>query len=332
MEAAAVVLALAFAFILGVSDAPNASAALVGSRTASYRAAAAFSFAFHAAGAFIGGTAVAVTITELVDVADGEVPAAYAAGALAAVAFVAGATRLGVPTSASFGLVGGLVGAALVAGGAGAVEWGGLDGAHPVGTFGVLIGLAVSPAAGMAAAWLVRHGIDRILGRATRRMLGPVRAGIWAGAALVALSDGTNDGQKAMGLVAGTLVATGSLRELSIPTWTRAAVAVALALGTAFGGRRLVQTVGRGFYRGGSMDSLGAQVSAAGVIFGAGALGFPVSTSTVVASGVVGAGLNRRPRHVRWHAVGHTVWAWIVTIPACVGLGALFFLATREIP
>jgi PiT family inorganic phosphate transporter len=159
-----------------------------------------------------------------------------------------------------------------------------------------------------------------------------VRGGIWAGAALVALSDGTNDGQKAMGLVAGILVASGSLSEFAVPTWTRAAVAVVLALGTVLGGRRLVKTVGRGFYRGGPMDSLGSQASAAGVIFGAGALGFPVSTSTVVASGVVGAGLDRRPRHVRWHAVAHTLWAWVVTVPACIGLGALFFLATREIP
>lgn len=331
MEVAAIVIALGFAFMLGVSDAPNASAALVGSRTATYRAAIAFSFVFHAAGAFIGGTAVAVTITGLIDVADGEVPAAYAAGGLAAIAFVTVATRMSIPTSASFGLVGGLAGAALVAGGTGAVVWGGLDGFHPKGTFGVLIGLAVSPLVGIAAAWLLRRLLDLGLRRATRRVLGPIRAGIWTGAALVALSDGTNDGQKAMGLIAGVLVATGSLGELGIPLWTRAAVAVTLALGTALGGRRLIQTVGRGIYRGGATDGLGSQASAAGVIFGSGALGFPVSTSTVVASSVIGSGIDRRPRHVRWHTVGRTVSAWAITIPACAGLGALFFLVTRAV-
>jgi PiT family inorganic phosphate transporter len=84
--------------------------------------------------------------------------------------------------------------------------------------------------------------------------------------------------------------------------------------------------VGRGFYRGGPLDGLGAQGSAAGVIFGCTALGLPISTSAVVASSIVGVGLDRRPRHVRWAAYGNTVSAWAITIPACLALGALFFL------
>ncbi len=325
MEALAIAASLALAFILGVSDAPNASSALIASRTAGYRAATAFAFVFHALGGFVSGTAVALTITTLIHVPGSDVPAAFAAGGLSAVVFVAVATRLGIPTSASFGLVGGLIGAALVQGGADAVTWGGLNGFHPVGTLGVLIGLVISPPIGIGVAWLARRGIDIVLRRATRRALRPVRAAIWVGAASVAFSDGSNDGQKAMGLAAGALVATGSLQEFSIPFWLRAAVALILALGTAIGGRRIVRTVGTGLYQGGPVDSLGAQGSAAAVILGGSALGFPISTSTVVASAVVGVGTGRRFRHVHWITFSRTVSAWAITVPACIGIGALLY-------
>lgn len=251
MEALAVALALGFAFVLGVSDAPNASSMLIGTRTASYRAAIAFGFAFHAAGAFVGGTAVAFTIARLVDVAADEVPAVFGAASLAAILLVTVGARLGIPVSASVGLVGGLVGAALLAGGADSIDWGGFDGWQPRGVTGILLGLAVSPLVGIGGAWLLRRAIDLVLRRATRRLLRPVRGGIWLGAALVGLSDGTNDGQKAMGLVAGTLVATGTLDTLEVPLWTRAAAGLVLAAGTVIGGRRIVRRVGRGFYRGG---------------------------------------------------------------------------------
>jgi PiT family inorganic phosphate transporter len=331
VESTAVLLALGFAFVLGVSDAPNATAMLVGSGTAGYRAAGVLAFVTHAAGAFIGGTAVAFTIARLVDVSAGEDSSAFAAASIAAIALVAVGARLGIPVSASVGLVGGLVGAALVAGGASAVDWGGFDGIRPRGVAGILLGLAVSPLVGIGAAWLVRRGIDRLLRRASRRMLGPVRGGIWLGAAFVGLSDGTNDGQKAMGLIVGTLIATGRLDELSVPTWSRASVGVVLGLGTVIGGRRIVRTVGRGFYRGGPLDGVGAQGTAAGVIFACSGLGLPISTSTVVSSSVVGVGLDRRPRHVHWRVYGRAVLAWALTVPVCVGLGALLYLFFRAV-
>jgi PiT family inorganic phosphate transporter len=331
LEIAAVGLALGFAFVLGISDAPNASSMLIASKAAGYRAATAFGFACHAAGAFIGGTAVAFTIARLVDVGDDDAPAALAAASLATIAFIVVATRRGIPVSASIGLVGGLVGAALVASGPDAVDWGGFDGVRPHGVVGILAGLALSPVVGIGVAWILRTLLGALLRRATRRLLGPVRGAVWAGSALVGLSDGTNDGQKAMGLVAAILVASGSLDELSVPLWTRAAVGLVLALGTVIGGRRIVRTVERGFYRGGPLDALGSQSSAAGVIFGCTALGLPISTSAVVASSIVGVGAGRRPRHVRWAAFGSTLSAWVVTAPTCLAAGALLFLGFREL-
>jgi inorganic phosphate transporter, PiT family len=331
LDAVAIALALVFAFVLGVSDAPNASSMLIGTRIAGYRATMAWAFIWHVVGAFIGGTAVAFTIAQLVDVPADDVAATFGAASLAAAVLVLVGARRGIPVSASVGLVGGLVGATLVAAGSGAVNWGGIDGARPRGVVGILFGLAVSPVAGIGAAWAIRRVLELVLRRATRRLLSPVRGGIWVGAALVGLSDGTNDGQKAMGLIAGTLVAAGSLDELSVPLWTRAAVGVVLALGTVIGGRRIVRKVGSGFYRGGPVDGLGAQGSAAGVIFACTALGLPISTSAVVASAIVGVGTDRRPRHVRWAAYGNTVSAWIVTVPTCLGLGAVLYLILRAV-
>lgn len=323
MDAVTIALALVFAFVLGVSDAPNASSMLIGTRTAGYRPTMAWAFAWHCAGAFLGGTAVAFTLARLVDVPDDEVPAVLSAASLAAAGLVVVGARLGIPVSASVGLVGGLVGAGLVADGAGSIDWGGFDGARPHGVLGILLGLALSPLVGIGAAWALRRLIGLALARATRRMLRPVKAGIWIGSAAVALSDGTNDGQKAMGLIGATLVATGTLTEFAVPLWARASVGVVLALGTVIGGRRIVRRVGSGFYRGGPVDGLGAQGSAAGVIFGCTALGLPISTSAVVASSIVGVGADRRPRHVRWAAFGNTITAWIATIPACLAVGAV---------
>jgi len=325
VEVVAVAAALGLAFVLGVSDSANAAAAIVVSRAADWRSAIAYSSLLHAVGVLAGGTAVAVTINGLVHVARGDVSGVYAAGGMAAIAFVLAAGRLGVPASATYGLVGGLAGAASLAAGSGAIHWGGIVGGRPTGVLGVAIGLVLSLALGLAGGYLVRGAMGRMLARATRRWLAPVRGGIWLAAGLVAVSDGLNDGQKAMGIGAGALLASGSLTTFSIPLWLRASVAVALGLGNAIGGARIIRRVAIGYYRPGSVDALSAELAAAGVIFGAAALGTPVSTSETVAASVVGVGADRHPRHVRWAAVAATVSAWAITVPSCAVLGAVVY-------
>ena len=329
MDVVAIAAALGLAFVLGVSDAPNASAALVVSRAAGWRTALTFSFAFHALGALAGGTAVAVTVSSLVHAGAGHLPSVYAAAALAAVGFVTVAARRGIPASATYGLIGGLVGAALAADGWGAIHWGGIEGHKPAGVLGALIGLVASPLLGLAAGWVLRAALTRGLGRGTRRLLRPVRGGIWVAAGFVALSDGANDGQKSMGVIAAVLVATGSIDHFHIPVWVRVTVALSLALGTVVGGGRVIRRVGTGYYRPSPIDALAAQVSAAGVILGAGFLGAPVSTSETVAASVVGVGADRHPRHVRWAVVAGTLSTWGTTLPGCALLGALFYLCAR---
>jgi PiT family inorganic phosphate transporter len=197
---------------------------------------------------------------------------------------------------------------------------------------GALVAMVASPFIGAAAGAATRALLTRSLRRASRRMFGPVRGGMWCAAALVAVSDGSNDGQKAMAVIAGALVADGSLQHFSIPWWARVSVAVVLAAGTALGGRKLIRTVGRRLYRQRQLDGLAAQAGAAFAVIGAGVVGAPVSTSSVVTASVVGVGVEQRSRHVRWPLVGRTVTAWLVTVPVCAVLGALAFLGTRLLP
>jgi inorganic phosphate transporter, PiT family len=313
---------LAFAFMLGVSDAANASAALISSRTASYRSAMAFSFLATAAGGLLAGQAVALTMNSLVHVAPAQLPGTYLAGGIASILFTVLLTRRGIPVSASIALVGGLAGAAAVEAGWQAVGWGGLHGLRPYGVLGSLLAIVISPLLGGVAAVAIRRLLGRVLDRASRDVMGWLRVAIWVTAGLVGLADGSNDGQKAMGLATAVLVAAGTIPSFSVPLWVTAVVALVLASGTAAGGRRVVRTVASRFYRGDPLDGLAAQSASAITILGAATLGAPVSTSTVVASGMIGVGAGRRRRHVHWPIVGTVVSAWAVTLPACALLGA----------
>ncbi len=319
---AALVAVIGFAFMLGVSDAPNASAVLIASRAASYRRAMAFAFVASAAGGLLAGEAVALTITGLVHVPAAELAGTYLAGGVASLAFTLLLTRRGVPVSASIALVGGLAGAAAARAGWGAVGWGGFRGAHPYGVIGTLLAIALSPLLGGCAAAGLRALLGRALTRASRELARSLRGMIWLTAGLVGFADGSNDGQKAMGLATALLVAGGAIRSFAVPFWVTALVAVVLATGTAAGGRRIVQTVSSRFYRGGLLDGLAAQSASAAVILGAASLGAPVSTSTVIASGMIGVGAARRRRHVHWPTVRNVVYAWAITVPACALLGA----------
>lgn len=319
---AALVVVIGFAFVVGVSDAPNGSAALIVSRAASYRTAMTFSFVAHAVGGLLAGEAVAHTISGLVHVSPAQLPSTYLAGGVASLVFTLTLTRRGIPVSASIALVGGLAGAAAVEAGWQGVGWGGLHGIHPYGVAGSLLAIFLSPVLGGFAAAGLRRWLGRALPRASRDIARSLRGMIWLTAGLVGLADGSNDGQKAMGLATSLLVAAGTIRGFAVPFWVMALVALVLASGTAAGGRRIVRTVSSRFYRGGLLDGLAAQTASAAVILGAASLGAPVSTSSVVASSMVGVGAARRRRHVHWPTVRWVVSAWVITAPACAVLGA----------
>ncbi|MGZ8476229.1 MAG: anion permease [Candidatus Limnocylindria bacterium] len=319
----AVALAAGFAMTNGLHDASNAIATLVATRAATPLQAIVLASVFNLLGPLLVGAAVADTIGGIVTVAPSVAVEVIGSGLVAATVWNLVTWRLGLPSSSGHALVGGLVGSSLVEGGIHAVQWGGLDGGHPVGVFGTLIALAVSPLLGAVGALLVIRALRRLARRATRRWRAPVNAGEWVMSSALAFSHGANDAQKSIGVIAALLLADGRVDTLAAPLWATFLCAAALTVGTGLGGWRIIRTVGRRIYRIRPMDSLASQTSSAGVIFGASLAGAPVSTTQTVASSVVGVGLGeRRWHHVHWAVVRQMGLAWLVTIPATAVLAA----------
>jgi PiT family inorganic phosphate transporter len=328
----ALVLAFGFALTNGFHDASNAIAALVATRAARPSQAIVLATVFNLLGPLLVGSAVANTIATIVDVPADETVAVVGAGLLAATSWNLLTWSRGLPSSSAHALVGGLVGAALVYGGVDAVGWGGFDGWHPVGVLGTVVVLAVSPVIGGLVAFFVLRLLQRAVRRASDRVRAPVNAGQWVGSAALAFSHGANDAQKAVGVIAALLLATGYTDSLTAPTWSTVGSAAALTLGTALGGWRIVKTIGSRIYRIRPLDGLSSQTSSAGVILGASFLGAPVSTTHVVASSVVGVGAGRRRwRHVRWQVVKEIGLAWLTTMPATALLGGLAYVVWSSI-
>lgn len=275
-------------------------------------------------GALLVGTAVADTIAGIVTVAPAQAVEVIGSGVLAATLWNILTWWRGLPSSSAHALVGGLVGAAFAEAGIHAIHWGGLDGWTPVGVFGVLIALAVSPLLGFGLGLGFARLDTRLLRRATSRVETPIRGAEWAMSAALSFGHGANDAQKAMGVIAALLLASGHLDTLSVPIWVKLACGAALTLGTAMGGWRIIRTIGRRIFRLAPIDGFASQSASTAVIIPASYLGAPVSTTQVVASSVVGVGGGRRRwHHVRWTVVRSIAFAWLLTLPASATIGAI---------
>jgi PiT family inorganic phosphate transporter len=275
---------------------------------------------------------VASTIAGIVTVPGADAVAVIGAGVLAAVIWNVLTWWRGLPSSSAQALVGGLVGSAIVAAGADAVNWGGMDGWKPVGVVGVLAALAVSPLIGFGAGAVGLRLDQRLLKRATRRIGAPIRVGEWATSAALSLGQGANNAQKAMGVIAALLLAAGRAQTLAVPLWARLGCGATLTAGALLGGWRIVHTLGRGITRLAALDALASQTAATAVILPATYLGAPLSPTQVVASSVVGVGAGRRRwRHVRWTLVRAMALAWLLTLPGAAALGAVSFVTWRAL-
>jgi PiT family inorganic phosphate transporter len=330
----AIAIGLAFAFALtnGFHDASNAIATLVATRAATPLQAIVLASVFTMLGPILIGSAVAATMAGIVSVPADETIAVIGAGLIGATTWNLLTWWRGLPSSSGQALVGGLVGAALVEGGTGAVNWGGFDGWRPVGVIGTLVAIAVSPVLGGLAAFVVLRVLRRGLARGSSRLRAPVNRSQWVGAATLAFSHGANDAQKAVGLVATMLVATDKTQSLSAPLWVTVGSAAALTLGTVFPGWRIVETIGKRIYRIRALDGLSSQAGSSAVILSASFLGAPISTSHVVSASIVGIGAGRRRwHHVRWRIVRDIGIAWLTTIPATAAIAAVAFPIWRWI-
>ena len=319
----AIVMAIAFALTNGFHDAANAIATLVATRAARPLPAVTLAAVCNLLGPLLLGAAVANTIEKIVQVPPDQTIAVVGAALTGAVAWNVFTWIHGIPSSSSHALVGGLVGAALLDAGVSAVNWGGIEGGRPVGVFGTLIALAVSPILGFLGAALFTLLVRRLLRRASVRIEGSIRRSQWFTSGWLAFSHGANDAQKTVGIVAVLLVAHGTIPTLAAPVWVELACAAALTVGTVMGGWTIVKTIGRRIVRLRTLDGLVSQTSSAAVILFSSVIGAPVSTSQIVSSSVVGTGVGRgRSRRVRWRVVGTILLVWVTTLPAAAVIAA----------
>jgi PiT family inorganic phosphate transporter len=321
-----VVIALGFDFTNGFHDTANAIATSVGTRALTPRVAVLIASVANLAGAFVT-TAVAKNVAT--GIIDGNLATLQTllAALFGAIAWNLLTWWLGLPSSSSHALIGGLVGAALVQSGAEGVQWHGL--AHKV-----VIPAIFAPAIAFAGAfllllllyWVLRWLNPGIASRGFR--LGQLGTGTW-----VAFTHGANDAQKTMGVIALAIVLhdNGSVADLTIPTWVKVSAGVAIGLGTYAGGWRIIRTLGQRVFRMEPESGFAAQAAAGTTIYLATKLGYPLSTTHVVSGAVMGSGATRRLSAVRWGVAGNIVVAWILTLPAAALVAAGFYWPIQAI-
>ena len=299
--------ALAFDFLNGFHDSSNIVATIIFSRALSGRQALALTALAEFIGPFLFGVAVATTLGNEV-LNDSQLELSVILAALcAAIIWNLVTWWLGIPSSSSHALVGGLIGAAVIENGFGVVKMTGL--------MKVLIALAISPLIGFVAGFIIMKLVLFLA-----RGAGPginmffKRAQI-ATAVGLALSHGTNDAQKTMGMITLGLVSAGVLPKFAVPFWVIVMSASAIALGTWTGGWRLIRTLGSKFYKVRPVHGFTSQITSATVILTAAFLGGPVSTTQVVSSAIMGIGSAERISKVRWSTGGQILITWLTTIP-----------------
>jgi PiT family inorganic phosphate transporter len=313
-----IVIALIFDFLNGFHDSSNIVATMISSRAMSPRGALIMTAVAEFSGPFLFGVAVATTIgSEVVD------PAAITSTVIIAALSSAILWNLftwyfGWPSSTSHALIGGLIGSVGVASGLGTIQLAGLQ--------KVLIALFLSPLLGLVCGYLVLKVVYFLARGASPGINTLFRRAQWGTSLALALSHGTNDAQKTMGIIAMAMVTTGYVAEFRVPWWVITLSAGAIALGTALGGWRLIETLGARFYKIRPVHAFGSQLTSAGIILGAALLGGPVSTTQVVSSSIMGAGSADRVSKVRWTVARDIAVAWLLTIPVSALMAAGLYL------
>jgi len=315
---ATVLLALAFDFLNGIHDSSNVVATIISSRALSPRLALGTTAVANFVGPFVFGVAVATTIGHEVVDAGAINSAVIMAALLSAIVWDLLTWKLGFPSSSSHALIGGILGSAIMGAGVHSIELGGLE--------KVLIALFASPVVGFVVGFIALRLILALSWRASPRINAVFkRLQVVTGLAL-ALSHGTNDSQKTMGIITLALVTEGFLSKFEVPLWVIIACASMIALGTAVGGWSLIRTLGGKIFKIRPVDGFTAQLASAAVIMTASLVGGPVSTTQVVSSAIMGTGTAERASKVRWGVAQEIAIAWLLTIPAAALMAAGFFL------
>lgn len=310
-------LALIFDFLNGFHDSANVVATIIASRAMTGRAALILAAAANFIGPFLFGVAVAKTVGQEVAPPESITIAVVMAALLSASAWNIITWYFGIPSSSSHALIGGILGAVGVGSGLTAIRVAGL--------WKVGIALFISPVIGFIIGAMVMRFTQWLLREATPKANIYLKWAQVPTGVMLALSHGTNDAQKTMGIITMGLVVLGFQETFVVPWWVILISASAIGVGTAAGGWRIIHTLGGKFYRIRPIHSFTSQLTSGAVILGASLLGGPVSTTQVVSSSILGVGAAERKSQVRWGVMTDITVAWILTVPAAAGVAALLY-------
>ncbi len=320
-----ILLAIVFDFINGFHDTANAIATSVSTRVLSPRAAIAMSAACNFIGAFISVN-VAITIGSGIVNPHQVTQQVIIAALMAAIIWNLTTWYFGLPSSSSHALIGGLLGAAVVfKGSLTVIDW-------PSFLWKVLLWLFLSPVIGFLAGFVLMTALNWILKSLRPRTVTTIfsKAQI-VSAALMALSHGSNDAQKSMGVISLALFSGGLIANFYVPLWVITTCALAMALGTSVGGWKIIKTLGVSMARLVPVSGFAAETGAAAVIFTATMLHAPVSTTHIISTSIMGVAASKRLTSVRWIIARNIVWAWVFTIPASAVLSGILFHAISRL-
>ncbi|HET9438318.1 MAG TPA: inorganic phosphate transporter [Gaiellaceae bacterium] len=321
---AVVAVALFFDFTNGFHDTANAIATSVSTRALTPRTAVLLAAILNFVGAF-ASFAVAATIAKGIVNPDAITLSVILAGLVGAITWNLITWFLGLPSSSSHALIGGVGGSAIAASGLDVVNWSGIwDKVVIPGVLSPTIGFAAAFALVIGVIWVIRRRSPTRVNRVFRR------AQIVSGS-FVAFTHGTNDAQKTMGIIALALVVSGHLDPdfSRPPVWVIVSAALAMALGTYAGGWRIIKTMGTRIAKIDPPQGFAAQTACAGILWTTAHYGFPVSTTQTITGCVMGAGASRGFSAVRWGIAGNIVIAWVLTLPAAGLVGALMESVTK---
>ncbi|MEV0623752.1 inorganic phosphate transporter [Nonomuraea sp. NPDC050404] len=314
--AVVVATALVFDFTNGFHDTANAMATSIATGALRPKIAVALSALLNFVGAFLSLEVAATIATGIVETGAITLTVVFA-GLVGGLAWNLLTWYFGIPSSSSHALIGGVVGASLIAAGTSAVKGGAILGK-------VIIPAVLAPLAAIGVATLGTYLVYRLTRSVPERLRERgFRYGQIGSASLVSLAHGTNDAQKTMGIITLAMITSGAIgANATTPTWVIVASATAIAAGTYLGGWRIIRTLGKGLTEIETPQGFAAESSSAAVIFASSHFGFPLSTTHVCTGSVVGSGLGKRLAEVRWGVAGRMLAAWLITLPAAAAVGA----------
>ncbi|MDP3791857.1 MAG: inorganic phosphate transporter [Candidatus Omnitrophota bacterium] len=318
-------LALLFDFLNGFHDSANSIATIVSTRVLSPRYAVIWAAFFNFVAFLFFGLHVANTIGKgIIDIAivDNNIIFGTLVGACGWNIIT---WYLGLPTSSSHALIGGMIGSALVKAGSSSLVWNGIIKTAIFIVISPVLGLILGLVFGILVYWIFRKSVPSQVDHIFRK-------GQLFSAALYSLGHGGNDAQKTMGIIASLLFSAGVLgTTFHIPFWVVIICHTAIALGTMFGGWRIVKTMGQKVAKLKPVDGFCAESGAAATLFMSSAFGIPVSTTHTITGAIMGIGSLKRMSAVKWGVAGRIIWAWVLTIPCSAIISALAYIALTAI-